>query len=489
MGVLSALEPAKVFQFFEEICSIPHGSRNVEQISNYLVDFARKRGLKYRQDEKYNVVIWKDGSKGYENAEPVILQGHMDMVAVKTADCPKDMDKDGLDLEVNGDLISAKGTSLGGDDGIAVAYSLAILDDPDMPHPPLEVIITTDEEIGMLGAAYMDVTDIKGRLFLNMDSEDEGIFTVSCAGGATVTCKFPYERENVEAAVMRVSLDGFSGGHSGVEIDKGRANANVVMGRLLYSVMNDVRLISINGGEKDNAIALSCQAEIAVPADKAEEVKNKMQETFAIVAEEYKVTDPNAALHVEAGDADKADGTAQSTDVQALTAKDTATVIQALLHMPYGIQRMNPEIEGLVQTSLNLGILRTNETSVDLSYAVRSASEHEKQFLIDKMDALAVLLGGITEISGPYPGWEYRADSRLRDVLVDTYRELYGNDPVVEGIHAGLECGLFASKMGDIDAVSLGPQMEGIHTVNEVLSISSVQRTWELVTKALAALK
>ena len=489
MGVLSALEPAKVFQFFEEICSIPHGSGNVEQISNYLVDFAKERGLKYRQDEKYNVVIWKDGSKGYEDSEPVILQGHMDMVAVKTADCPKDMEKDGLDLEVNGDLISAKGTSLGGDDGIAVAYSLAILDDPDMPHPPLEVIITTDEEIGMLGAAYMDVSDIKGRLFLNMDSEDEGIFTVSCAGGATVTCKFPYERENVQAAVMRVSLDGFSGGHSGVEIDKGRANANVVMGRLLYSVMNDVRLISINGGEKDNAIALSCQVEIAVPADKAEEVKNKMQETFAIVAEEYKVTAPNAALHVEAGDADKADGTAQSTDVQALTAKDTAAVIQALLHMPYGIQRMNPEIEGLVQTSLNLGILRTNETSVDLSYAVRSASEHEKQFLIDKMDALAVLLGGTTEISGPYPGWEYRADSRLRDVLVDTYRELYGKDPVVEGIHAGLECGLFASKMGDIDAVSLGPQMEGIHTVNEVLSISSVQRTWELVTKALAALK
>ena len=489
MGVLSALEPAKVFQFFEEICSIPHGSGNVEQISNYLVDFAKERGLKYRQDEKYNVVIWKDGSKGYEDSEPVILQGHMDMVAVKTADCPKDMDKDGLDLEANGDLISAKGTSLGGDDGIAVAYSLAILDDPDMPHPPLEVIITTDEEIGMLGAAAMDVSDIKGRLFLNMDSEDEGIFTVSCAGGATVTCKFPYERENVQATVMRVSLDGFSGGHSGVEIDKGRANANVVMGRLLYSVMNDVRLISINGGEKDNAIALSCQAEIAVPADKAEEIKNKMQETFAIVAEEYKATDPNAALHVEAADADKTGSAAQSTDVQALTAKDTAAVIQALLHMPSGIQRMNPEIEGLVQTSLNLGILRTNETSVDLSYAVRSASEHEKQFLIDKMDALAVLLGGTTEISGPYPGWEYRADSRLRDVLVDTYRELYGKDPVVEGIHAGLECGLFASKMGDIDAVSLGPQMEGIHTVNEVLSISSVQRTWELVTKALAALK
>lgn len=480
MGVLSALEPAKVFQYFEEICSIPHGSRNVEQISNYLVNFAKERGLKYRQDEKFNVVIWKDGSKGYENAEPVILQGHMDMVAVKTADCPKDMEKDGLDLEINGDLISAKGTSLGGDDGIAVAYSLAILDDPDMAHPPIEAIFTVDEEIGMLGAAYMDVSDIKGRLFLNMDSEDEGVFTVSCAGGANVTCHFPYERENVSMTVLNISIDGFSGGHSGVEIDKGRANANVVMGRILYGVMNDIRIVTINGGEKDNAIAFSCQAEITVPADKAEEVKNKIQETFAIVAEEYKVTDPNAAIRIE----ETAD-----TACAALKAKDTAAVIQALLHMPSGIQRMNPEIEGLVQTSLNLGILRTNEDSVDLSYAVRSASEHEKQFLIDKMNDLAVLLGGSTEITGPYPGWEYRADSRLRDVLVDTYRELYGKDPVVEGIHAGLECGLFASKMGEIDAVSLGPQMEGIHTVNEVLSISSVQRTWELVTKALAALK
>lgn len=485
MGVLSALEPAKVFQFFEEICSIPHGSRNVKQISNYLVDFAKERGLKYRQDEEFNVVIWKDGSKGYEDAEPVILQGHMDMVAVKTADCPKDMEKDGLDLEINGDLISAKGTSLGGDDGIAVAYSLAILDDPDMAHPPIEAIFTVDEEIGMLGAAYMDVSDIKGRLFLNMDSEDEGIFTVSCAGGATVTCHLPYERENVAMTSMKISIDGFSGGHSGVEIDKGRANANVVMGRLLYGVMNDIRIISVNGGEKDNAIALSCQAEIAVLAGKAEEVKNKVQETFAIVAEEYKVTDSNAAIYVEK----QADTENAGEECAALTAKDTAAVIQALLHMPAGIQRMNPEIEGLVQTSLNLGILRTNESSVDLSYAVRSASEHEKQFLIDKMNALAVLLGGSTEITGPYPGWEYRADSRLRDVLVDTYRELYGKDPVVEGIHAGLECGLFASKMGDIDAVSLGPQMEGIHTVNEVLSISSVQRTWELVTKALAALK
>lgn len=480
MGVLTSLEPAKVFQFFEEICSIPHGSKNVEQISNYLVNFAKERGLKYRQDEEYNVIIWKNGSKGYEEAEPVILQGHMDMVAVKTPDCPKDMEKDGLDLEINGDLISAKGTSLGGDDGIAVAYTLAILDDPDMAHPPIEAVFTVDEEIGMLGAAYMDVSDLKGRLFLNMDSEDEGIFTVSCAGGATVTCQFPYQKEEVKSSGLCVTIEGFTGGHSGVEIHKGRANANVVMGRLLYNVMDQVQIISINGGEKDNAIALSCKVELAVPANKAAEVKECMENTFRTVADEYKVTDPNATIQIEE-DAE--------TVREAMTIKDTQAVIQALLHMPAGIQRMNPEIKDLVQTSLNMGILRTNKESVDLSYAVRSSSESEKQFLIDKITALTNLLGGSIEITGPYPGWEYRADSRLRDVLVDTYKELYGKEPVVEGIHAGLECGLFAAKMGDIDAVSLGPQMEGIHTVNEVLSISSVQRTWELVTKALAALK
>lgn len=480
MGVLSSLEPAKVFQYFEEICSIPHGSQNVEQISNYLVDFAKNRGLKYRQDEKFNVIIWKDGSKGYENAEPLILQGHMDMVAVKTAGCSKDMEKDGLDLEIHGDLISAKDTSLGGDDGIAVAYSLAILDDPEMAHPPIEAIFTVDEEIGMLGAAYMDVSDVKGRLFLNMDSEDEGVFTVSCAGGATVICKFPYQREKVSTNALCVDIHGFSGGHSGVEIDKGRANANVVMGRLLHSVRDAIQLISINGGEKDNAIAFHCKAEIAVASDRIAEVKEKIQNVFHAVAEEYKVTDPNAAMQMEeSGEKDR----------EALTKKDTQVVIEALLHMPNGIQRMNPEIKGLVQTSLNIGILRTTEENVSLCYAVRSSSENEKEFLIDKMTALTELLGGSTEITGPYPGWEYRADSRLRDVLVEVYRELYGKDPVVEGIHAGLECGLFASKMGDIDAVSLGPQMEGIHTVNEVLSISSVQRTWELVTRTLAALK
>ncbi len=483
MGVLSSLEPKKVFQYFEEICSIPHGSRNVKQISDYLVKFAKDRGLKYRQDDLYNVIIWKDGSAGYENSAPVILQGHVDMVAVKTVGCKKDMEKEGLDLEVNGDLISAKETSLGGDDGIAVAYAMAILDDETMAHPPIEAIFTVDEEIGMLGAADIDVSDLKGRLFLNMDSEDEGIFTVSCAGGATVICRLPYEKEQAKLARLDVKIQNFRGGHSGVEIDKGRANANVVMGRILHgakAVDKDIRLISIQGGEKDNAIALTCQASIGVSADKAEEVKARVLEIFEIVAAEYRATDPDAEIIVDL---------LLEEEQAVCTVADTDKVIQALLHMPAGIQRMNPEIDGMVQTSLNLGVLRTTEKNVELSYAVRSSSESEKAFLVEKIEALMELLGGTMELFGDYPGWEYRPESRLRDVLVDAYRELYGKEPVVEGIHAGLECGIFSSKLDDLDAVSLGPQMEGIHTVNEVLSISSVQRTWELVVKTLAALK
>lgn len=482
MGILSELEPVKVFQFFEDICSIPHGSTNTKQISDYLVEFAKERNLRYRQDEKNNVIIWKNGSKGYENSEPVILQGHIDMVAVKVDGCEKDLEKEGLDLEINGDLISAKGTSLGGDDGIAVAYSLAILDDENIAHPPIEAIFTVDEEIGMLGADFIDVSDLQGRLFMNMDSEDEGIFTVSCAGGATVTCNLPYRTEPINAPVIEIRMDGFTGGHSGVEIDKGRVNANCAMGRVLLNLFQNVgmRLVAVNGGEKDNAIAKFSEAAIAVLPETVDKVKQIIEDTFYEIKGEYKVTDPDAKIAVNVID---------SNLVEAFSDAATLATIIALVNMPNGVQRMNPEIEGMVQTSLNLGILRTEKNAVKLSYAVRSSSESEKKFLIEKLRSLTEIFGGTVDISGVYPGWEYKADSRLRDVMVESYKELYGQEPVVEGIHAGLECGIFASKLPGLDAVSFGPQMNGIHTTNEVLSISSTKRTWELVVKTLAALK
>lgn len=482
MGVLEGKKPEKVFQFFEEIASIPHGSGNVEQISNYLVDFAKERNLKYRQDEKMNVVIWKDATAGYENSEAVILQGHMDMVAVKTADCVKDMEKEGLDLQVDGDTLCAKGTSLGGDDGIAVAYALAVLDSDDIAHPPVEAVFTVDEEIGLLGADYLDVSDLNGKRLLNMDSEDEGVFTVSCAGGATVECILPFRTEPINAQIIEIKLDGFAGGHSGVEINKGRANANCVMGRILLNVFQNVgmRIMAVNGGEKDNAIAKISEAAIAVNPETVEKTKQIIENTFAEIKEEYKSTDPDAKIQMNVME----EGLSE-----ALSGPATLSVVIALVNMPNGIQRMNPDMPEMVQTSLNLGILRTNENAVSLSFAVRSSKESEKNFLIEKLRSLTEIFGGEVKVSGAYPGWEYKADSKLTDVAVKAYEALYGKEPIVEGIHAGLECGLFADKIAGLDAISFGPSMKNVHTTEETLSISSTERTWELLVKILEMLK
>ena len=366
MGVLEGKEPEKVFRFFEEIAAIPHGSGNVKQISDYLVEFAKNRNLKYRQDEKLNVIIWKDGTPGYEDADTVILQGHMDMVAVKTADCDKDMKKEGLELQTDGDFLCAKGTSLGGDNGIAVAYALAVLDSDTIAHPPVEAVFTVDEEIGLLGAAYIDTSDLKGRKLLNMDSEDEGVFTVSCAGGATVECILSYHRAPTNARIIEIKIDGFTGGHSGVEIDKGRANANCIMGRILLNVFQNVgmRIVSANGGEKDNAIAKISEAAIAVLPETVEKTKEIIEHTFAEVKEEYQSTDPNAKIQINV---------MEEGLCEAISDMATLSVVVSLATMPNGIQRMNPDMPQMVQTSLNLGILKTDEKTVTLSYAVRSS--------------------------------------------------------------------------------------------------------------------
>ena len=483
MKILKDLQPAKVFSYFEEITEIPHGSGNVKQISDYIVEFAKTHHLKYRQDEAYNVVVWKDGTKGYEDSEPVILQGHIDMVAVKTADCEKDMQKDGLDIEINGDWIQAKKTTLGGDDGIAVAYALAVLDSNDMMHPPIEAIFTVDEEIGMLGAAAIDVSDVRGRLLLNIDSEDEGVFTVSCAGGATVECSIPYKTEMIHAQVLEIRIDGFTGGHSGVEINKGRANANCVMGRILLNLFQNVgmRIMAVNGGEKDNAIANASEAAIAVLPEVMEKAKDIVNNTFLEVKEEYKITDSNAKLTMNV---------IEEGLIEPLSGPATLATVILLANMPNGVQRMNPEMPDMVQTSLNLGIVRTQMDAVKLSYSVRSSSESEKNYLIEKLRSLTEIFGGEIKCEGVYPGWEYNANSRLRNTCIEAYKELYdGKEPIVEGIHAGLECGLFASKLEGLDAISFGPDMRHVHTTDERLSISSTQRTWKLLVKILEMLK
>lgn len=486
MSVLAGYEPKEVLKFFEEICSIPHGSGNLQQISDYLVKFAQDRGLRYRQDEALNVIIWKDGSAGYENSAPVIMQGHMDMVAVKENDCPKNLETEGLDLEVlelDGERwLSAKGTSLGGDDGIAVAIALALLDSDTIPHPPLEVVVTTDEEVGMDGAAALDCSDLKGRLFLNADSEDEGIFTVSCAGGMRANASLPYESEVKDGALVSVKLTGFRGGHSGVEIDKGRLNANIVMGRVLNAVRKalPIQLASVSGGDKDNAIAVFSEATFVAEADQVTAATEILEKEMAVVKDEYASVEKGLTITVSSEN---------QTGIRCMTKKSSDQAIVLLMNYINGIQRMNPDMENMVQTSLNLGILATREDAVVFSSALRSSSETEKEHLLEQLRSMVELFGGNVETSGNYPGWEFRPDSLVRDTFVECYKEQYGKEPVVAGIHAGLECGLFSSKLPGLDCISYGPQMRSIHTTEELLSIDSTARTWELTKRVLEKLK
>ena len=475
---LQGLEPESVFRYFEEICAIPHWSRNTKAISDYLVSFAKAHGLRYRQDESNNVVIFAPGTCGLEDHESVILQGHMDMVCEKDAGCPLDMAVDGLDVTHDGCCIFAKGTTLGGDDGIAVAYALAILDDNTIAHPPLEVIITVDEEIGMLGAAAMDLADVKGRTMLNLDSEDEGIFTVSCAGGATCTVSLNAERKAVYGPCVRLSVEGLRGGHSGAEIHKNRANANKVMGDFLGRIQKlmPLCLTSFSGGSKDNAIPRACQATVVAMGIGLERINDIAAQLQQEVRETY---DEPEAL-VQAFDVDALGG-------NALTTAATADVISLLCAAPNGVQAYCPDMPELVQTSLNLGIAKLGDLFT-ATFSVRSSVNAEKEGLITKLKELADFYNGTYSQSGTYPAWEFRKDSRLRDVMVPIYTRMFGKEPKVLAIHAGLECGLLGDKLPGLDCVSIGPQMHDIHTSREKLEIASTKRTWDFLLEVLKAL-
>lgn len=472
MRVLQDLQPKRVFDFFEDICAIPHGSGNTAQIAEYCLKFAEDRDLEAWQDKIGNVIMKKAASHGYENAEPVILQGHLDMVTEKTADCDIDFTKDGLHLRVDGDWISAEGTTLGGDDGIAVAMALAILDDDTIEHPALEVMLTVDEETGMYGAADLEPENIRGRTLLNIDSEIEGVFTVSCAGGVGVICRLQTEAEPCKGGVVRLTVEGLAGGHSGVEIHHGRANACILLGRLLKEL--DCRIVSMDGGGKDNAIARQATAVVEVREDWEKTVR-AMEEKFR---EEYRTTDPNLKITVDSASADAA-----------MTKMDTARCVAFLTGCPNGIVAMSEDIEGLVQTSLNLGILKADAGHFRASFSVRSSVGAEKTQLVQQLKDLTADLGGMVETEGDYPAWEYRKDSPLRDLMVAAYTEQYGKPPVVEAIHAGLECGLLSDKLPGLDAVSIGPDMKDIHTPQERLSVSSVARVWKFVLEVLKRMK
>ena len=475
---LAGLEPAAVFGYFEKICSIPHGSRNTKRISDYLVSFAKENGIRYIQDETNNVIFFQEGTCGLEDHPPVILQGHMDMVCEKDADCPLDMAEDGLDVTHDERYVFARGTTLGGDNGIAVAYAMALLTDKTIPHPPLEVIITVDEEIGMLGADAIDLSMLRGRTLINLDSEEEGVFTVSCAGGATASISLNAERRAVYGPCIRLAVDGLQGGHSGAEIHKNRANANKVMGEFMSRIQKlmPLCLTSLAGGSKDNAIPRSCQATLVAMGIHLERINAIAEELQAEIREKY--DEPEAT--VQAFDVDALGG-------NSLTTESTAKVIGLLCAAPNGVQSMSADIPGLVQTSLNMGITKLGERFA-VTFSVRSSVNSEKQELLDQLRKLAEFYEGTYSQMGEYPAWEFRKESHLRDTMVRTYTDMYGKEPQVLAIHAGLECGLLGEKLPGLDCVSIGPQMQDIHTSREKLDIASTERTWQFLLEVLKAL-
>ena len=478
MGVLSNLEPQNVFHFFEEITKIPHGSGNVGQISDYLVKFARDRGLFCIQDELKNIIIVKEAVPGYEDEPTVILQGHMDMVAVKKPDCDIDMAKEGLRIAVRGDEIYAEGTSLGGDDGIAVAYALALLDSDTIKHPRLEVIVTVDEEVGMDGARGIDLSMLTGNRMVNLDSEDEGIFLTSCAGGARIKGKLPLSEAQRQGVAVEVTVGGLLGGHSGGEIHKERGNSNCLMGRLLYRLAEtfDIGISRLQGGLADNAIPRETKAVLVVEERDKEAILDVVKTVEGEIRAELSSKDPGAFL---------AAGEGRPGSWLCTTAEDTAKAAAWLIALPNGVQAMSADMHGLVETSLNLGILSYEDGCLLADFSVRSSVESAKQALIDRLCAVIGLAGGSFSVSGDYPGWKYRKDSPLREKMTALYEKMYGKAPKVEAIHAGLECGILGSKIADLDCVSMGPDMKDIHTTEETLSISSTGRVWEFLVRLL----
>ena len=475
---LAGLAPARVWAHFEKLCAIPHGSGNTKAISDYIVAWAKDLGIDCVQDDLNNVLLFGKASRGYEDHAPVIIQGHLDMVCEKDENCPVDMQSQGLDIAHDGDAVYANGTTLGGDDGIAVAFAMALLEDTAIAHPPLEVILTVDEETGMDGATGIDLSALKGRTMINIDSEDEGVFTVSCAGGCRSAVRLPISRRAVYGPCVKLTVDRLQGGHSGVEIHKNRANANKIMGEFLGEVQKlmPVCITKLEGGAKDNAIPRSCTVTMVALGMYIERINDIAEALQEKIRKEY--DEPEAV--VRGDDVDAFGG-------NALSAEDSAKVIALLNSVPNGVQTWSEDIEGLVQTSLNLGIARLDE-GLELTFAVRSSVEKEKRQLLEKLRELAKFYGAETEERGDYPAWEYRKNSPLRDTMVEIYTRMYGTAPQVVAIHAGLECGLLSEKLPGLDCVSIGPNMHDIHTSRETLEIASTERTWNFLLEVLKAL-
>ena len=483
MKILQNLEPKAVFQYFEEISNIPRGSGNEKGISDYLLNFGKDLGLEAIQDEALNVIIKKPGTPGYENAPTVIIQGHMDMVCEKNNGVEHDFEKDPLKLRIVDDYIYATDTTLGADNGIAVAYAMAILASNDIPHPPIEVLLTTDEETGMSGAMAIKKENLQGKILINLDNEEEGYLLVSCAGGVRSTATLKVDEQEIGSKkLIKINISGLKGGHSGMDIIKERGNSNKILGRVLKGLLREVKfnLVSLNGGSKNNAIPREAEAIIAVnPNDEntAIEVINNWNN---IIENELRAQDPG--LKIEAS----------ITDIKTckeFTDESTKKVVDLLYIYPNGINTKSTEIEGLVESSTNLGVLTTKDGVVEFDSAIRSSIPSLKEEIVLRSKTIVELLGGKFETTSDYPGWEYDPNSKVRDICQKVHKDMYGKEAKIVAIHAGVECGLFNEKLGNLDMISFGPNLYDVHTPDEHMSISSVKNCYEYLLGILKEIR
>ena len=476
--IIKGRRPEAVFRFFEEICAIPHPSFHEERVADYLVAFAKERGLEYVRDELHNVLIKKPATRGMENRAAILFQGHTDMVCEKNGDVAHDFMKDPLKLFLDGDLLGAEGTTLGGDDGIAVAMMLALLDGEIPAHPAIECLFTVAEEVGLNGAHGFDYSHIQARRMVNLDSEDLGVITAGCAGGLRTDLTLAYEEIPMTEKALRVSVTGLAGGHSGVDICTGRANANKLMGRLLARLYKEqrVNLISLEGGSKDNAIPRECVAVVAVSDPDA--AKNALSQEAARIHEELVAEDMGFTARME---------TVESPATM-LSDTDTLRAVTLLATVDNGVKEMNRNVKGLPEWSRNLGVIRTENGAIEFIFSVRSAIESRLDASIDELDTLAKMLGCTAKHYSRYPGWDYAPVSPVRDAYLNAYREVTGKDARVDVIHAGLECGIIYSKLPDMDIISIGPDMRDIHSPSERLDLASVELFWRTLEKLIEIL-
>lgn len=481
--ILGNLNPRAVFHYFEEMTKIPRESGNEAAISQYLVDFANEHGLEVIQEPCKNVIIKKPATAGYENAPRVILQGHMDMVCVKDDELEFDFETQALPIYVEGDWIKSKGTTLGADNGIAVAMSLAILADKTMAHPALTVLVTTEEETGMDGVMALDPAHVQGDILINIDSEEEGVALASCAGGVRNSLKLPLEWMTLSDNSLvsyEVVISGLKGGHSGIEINKCRANANKLMGRFFHYVQDlQVSVAHVAGGEKMNAISKRAKMVLTLSKDKVSTLEEKVKDFEIMIRAEFETADQDITLKLAP----------VATELKVWTAETLQKVTHILQLIPYGPQTMSANVAGLVESSSNIGVVEMTESEIEFNSAVRSSVGSLKREINHRIQAIADLTGAKMELIADYPEWEFETDSKIRDIMKEVYERTARKELEVSAIHAGLECGFLSQKLGKIDMISIGPDITGAHTPKESLSISSTERVYDFLCQVLKEIK